>query len=308
MRNRQTEVVIVPAIGRIMQFRFIDQPDGPFWENAGMYGVQPSSASWNTPGSFGGDKVWPSPQTWPWPPPHGFDSMNFTAGITNGVVTLTGPVDAIFGTRVVRRITLHPTEPILRVSNTFEKLSGDASRIGVWVITQVKEGERIFMPVPKNSVFPTGYTALGPVPSGLVVTNGLVSLSRDPNAPTKIGNDAGALLWVGANSLLLIESPRRSGVTKTGYPDGGCSAEIYTNPDSGSLSLKWNCSRRWQTWKPATLRKRPSSIRCSGEPNPPRCRKQGRFLRPDNSHPAVFSRALSAAQNPFASTRNSQPG
>ena len=167
MRNRQAEVVIVPAIGRIMQYRFIDQSDGPFWENAGMYGVQPSSASWNTPGSFGGDKVWPSPQTWPWPPPHGFDSMNFTAGITNGVVTLTGPVDAIFGTRVVRRITLHPTEPILRVSNTFEKLSGDASRIGVWVITQVKEGQRVFMPVPKNSVFPTATRPSVPFLRGL---------------------------------------------------------------------------------------------------------------------------------------------
>ena len=232
MRNRQAEVVIVPAIGRIMQFRFLDQPDGPFWENAGRYGVQPSSASWDTPGSFGGDKVWPSPQTWPWPPPRGFDAMTFTAGTTNGVVTLTGPVDATFGTRVVRRIALDPTGPILRVSNTFEKVSGEASRIGVWTITQVKEGQRVFAPVPKNSIFPTGYTNLGAVPSGLVVTNGLVSLSRDPNTASKIGNDAGALLWVGANSVLLIESPRISGVAKTGYPDGGCSAEIYTNPNA----------------------------------------------------------------------------
>jgi hypothetical protein len=231
MRNRLAEVVIVPAIGRIMQFRFIDQPDGPFWENANMYGVQPSSTSWDTPGSFGGDKVWPSPQTWPWPPPRGFDSMNFTAGITNGVVTLTGTVDASLGTRVVRRITLHPTEPILRISSTFEKVSGDASRIGVWVVTQLKEGQCVFMPVPKNSVFPTGCTAIGDVPWGLVVTNGLVSLSRDPDASSKVGNDAGALLWVGTNSMLLMESPRISGVAETEYPDSGCSAEIYTSPN-----------------------------------------------------------------------------
>ena len=234
MQNRLAEVVIVPAIGRIMQFRFIDQPDGPFWENAGMYGVQPSSTSWDTPGSFGGDKVWPSPQTWSWPPPRGFDSMNFAAGITNGVVTLTGPVDASLGTRVVRRITLHPTEPILRISSTFEKVSGDASRIGVWGVTQLKEGQSVFMPVPKNSVFPTGYTAIGDVPWGLVVTNGLVSLSRDPDASSKVGNDAGALLWVGTNSMLLMESPRISGVAETEYPDSGCSAEIYTNPNPTS--------------------------------------------------------------------------
>ena len=233
MRNRLAEVVIVPAIGRVMQFHFIDQPDGPFWENAGMYGIQPSSTSWDSPGSFGGDKVWPSPQTWFWPPPQGLDSMNFTAGITNGVVTLTGPVDSTFGTRVVRRIMLHPTKLILRISSTFEKVSGDAIQTGVWVVTQLKEGQRVFMPIPKNSVFPTGYTVIGDVPSGLVVTNRLVSLSRDPDASSKVGNDADALLWVGTNSMLLMESPRISGKAEAEYPDSGCSAEIYqSQPDS----------------------------------------------------------------------------
>ena len=160
--------------------------------------------------------------------------MPYTAGITNGVVTLTGPVDATFGTRVVRRITLHPTEPILRVTSTFEKVSGGVKQLGVWVITQLKEGERVFIPIPKNSAFPTGYTALGDVPAGLVVTNGLVALSRDPNASTKIGNDAGALLWVGTDNMLLIESPRVPGVARSRYPDNGCSAEIYTNPNPAS--------------------------------------------------------------------------
>jgi hypothetical protein len=146
-------------------------------------------------------------------------------------VTLTGPVDKTFGTRVVRRIDLHPQEAVLRVVSTFEKISGDPSRIGVWVITQVKEGERVFVPIPKNSIFPTGYTAVGSVPQGLAVTNGLVTLSIDPHSSSKIGNDAGALLWVGTNSMLLIESPRVSGVAGSSYPDEGCSAEVYTNPN-----------------------------------------------------------------------------
>ena len=231
MRNRQVEVAIVPAIGRIMQFRFLDQTDGPFWENPSLSGVQPSANAWNTPGSFGGDKVWPSPQTWPWPPPRGFDSMPYTSAITNGGVTLTGPVDRAFGTRVVRRIDLHPQEPVLRVVSTLEKISGVPSRIGVWVITQVKVGERVFVPIPKNSIFSTGYTAIGSVPQGLVVTNGLVALSSDPNTSSKIGNDAGALLWVGTNCMLLIESPRVLGVAGSSYPDNGCSAEVYTNPN-----------------------------------------------------------------------------
>lgn len=232
MRNSQVEVAIVPAVGRIMQFRFLDQADGPFWENPSMYGVQPSSTSWNTPGSFGGDKVWPSPQTWPWPPPRGFDSTNYTAVVTNGMVVMTGPVDSTFGTRVIRRITLHPTEPILRVTSRFEKMSGANSQIGVWVITQTKEALRVFIPVPGNTVFSNGYVNIpgNPAPPSLMVSNKFISLVRDPNASSKIGTDAGAMLWVGTNSVLLIESPRLPGLAKTNYPDGGCSAEIYTNP------------------------------------------------------------------------------
>ena len=48
---------------------------------------------------------------------------------------------------------------------------------------------------------------------------------------SKIGNDAGALLWVGTNCMLLIESPRVLGVAGRSYPDNGCSAEVYTNPN-----------------------------------------------------------------------------
>jgi hypothetical protein len=230
--NNKVEAVIVPAIGRLMQLRFVDQDEGPFWENTKMYGKQPTANQWDTPGAFGGDKAWPAPQSvWNWPPPRGFDSLSFTGAVANGVVNLIGPVDSTFGTRVVRRIALHPTEPLMRVTTTFEKVTGKTNQMSVWVVTQVKEAERIFVPVSDPSAFAKGYTALGTVPKGLLVTNGLVSLARDRSTSCKIGNDAGALLWVGTNAMLLIESARVPGMPRTSYPDSGCSAEVYTNPD-----------------------------------------------------------------------------
>ncbi|MBE7499881.1 MAG: hypothetical protein HS113_06140 [Verrucomicrobiales bacterium] len=58
--------------------------------------------------------------------------------------------------------------------------------------------------------------------------DGLLSLRRHPGRGEKIGNDAGALLWVGENQMLLVECPR----TPDGeYPDGGASAEVWTHPD-----------------------------------------------------------------------------
>src|SRR5467141_1441152 len=63
--NGRVEAVIVPAIGRVMQFRFAGEEDGPFWENRAMEGKAPDSESkeWS---NFGGDKTWPAPQSdWP---------------------------------------------------------------------------------------------------------------------------------------------------------------------------------------------------------------------------------------------------
>src|SRR3954471_18561103 len=62
LRNPVAAVVIVPSIGRIMQFSFLDkagQPtEGPLWNNRALDGksVEPSSQQW---GNFGGDKSWP---------------------------------------------------------------------------------------------------------------------------------------------------------------------------------------------------------------------------------------------------------
>lgn len=161
LSNGKVEAIVVPTVGRIMQFRFAGDDEGPIWENPSLYGRLPSANSWDTPGSFGGDKVWPAPQAaWNWPPPRGFDSMVFTGAVANGSATLTGPVDPAYGIRVVRHIQLHPAEPLLRITSTFEKVQGSTSRVGVWVITQLDDPLRLFLPVPVPSIFPKGYQAL----------------------------------------------------------------------------------------------------------------------------------------------------
>ncbi len=91
VKNPVAAVVIVPSIGRVMQFSFLDksgQPaEGPLWNNRAMDGkpVEPASQQW---GNFGGDKSWPELQAeWPtiqhrgWPPPTGFDAAIDTIDI-----------------------------------------------------------------------------------------------------------------------------------------------------------------------------------------------------------------------------------
>ena len=57
-QNDQVEVLVVPEIGRIMQFRFMDDA-GSFWENGALAGhrTDRTSKTWL---NFGGDKPWPA--------------------------------------------------------------------------------------------------------------------------------------------------------------------------------------------------------------------------------------------------------
>src|SRR5215831_6087666 len=66
VRGRAAEAVIVPAIGRIMQFGPVGAAGGPgpFWSHPGFGpGLAPDEQGWV---NHGGDKAWPAPQSdWP---------------------------------------------------------------------------------------------------------------------------------------------------------------------------------------------------------------------------------------------------
>lgn len=258
MSNGKVEAVIVPSIGRVMQFRYVGE-GGVFWENPAVAGspVNPDSKEWI---NFGGDKPWPAPQAdWPkvtprgWPPPVGFDSSVWEAkivpcernkgGTFKGLygcseyvnrpdfhsLTLLSPIDPQYGIRVRRNIILLPSHHDLTITTVFEKVSSNPVKVGVWVISQLSEAAAVFIPIPKKTQYPDGYNKQSKeLPEHFKVANGLIELKRDPKKSTKIGNDASSLLWVGKKHMLKIDSLR---VPNAEYPDNGSSAEVYTNPD-----------------------------------------------------------------------------
>jgi hypothetical protein len=256
MRGGGSEVIIVPAIGRIMQFQFAGEP-GPFWENRALHGQvhPPRATNWL---NFGGDKTWPAPEAaWPkpfggWLPPAAFDSMPVEAKIDRDQVILTSPVDPDYGIRVVRRIYLGPGAGAMTVSTRYEKVSGEEQKVGIWTITQLREPQGVFSRVPlADPLAGTDFRRTGRAPEPELFTNGfrlmskapppdlrvlpgangrygLVSLTRNPQAAHKIGLANGRLLWVGERVLLRIDSWRYEYLE---YPDGGSNGEIYTNPD-----------------------------------------------------------------------------
>jgi hypothetical protein len=240
LSNKTAQIVIVPAIGRVMQFGLTmadgthgNSVSGPFWNNPGFSkDLKPDSEGWT---NFGGDKVWPAPQAdWPkieghgWPPPKAFDALPCTASIVGNRVQLVSSIDPAYGVRVRRVISLDSQRPVMTIETTYGKGQGSPIRMGVWTITQLASPERAFILLPEHSAFSQGYTSLLPAPpKDLQVEARLLSLNRDPENKTMIGNDGEALLWVGDGPDLLVKnkSPESSGE----WPDQGSHAKIYTN-------------------------------------------------------------------------------
>ncbi|MGV3771322.1 MAG: DUF4380 domain-containing protein [Verrucomicrobiales bacterium] len=233
--NGIVEATIVPAIGRIMQFKYVDEVDGPFWSDITLEGTLPDPKS-NDWANFGGDKTWPAPQAdWPrvinrsWPPPAGFDSMPTQVQTNANSIVLTTPIDPDYGIRAERMITLAPRAAIMKVTTKYEKVRGNILNVSIWTITQLKHPEAVFMPASPSPTMKDGYVQQSQnLPENLKVEGGLISLTRGKTKTSKIGNAADAMVWAGKEWLVKISQPR---VQNRTYPDGGSSAEVYTNGD-----------------------------------------------------------------------------
>jgi hypothetical protein len=235
LSNATVEAVVVPAVGRVMQFRFAGEKEGPFWENHALDGKSPDSQSseWI---NFGGDKTWPAPQSeWAkitgrgWPPPKAFDSMPIEAEVQGETLVVRSKIDPNYGIRTERRITLSGKEPEMKIETIYRKLEGAPIRVGIWVITQLGDPVKVFMPVPKNTLFQQGYNKQSEIlPADLEFNAPWVTCTRSPRDSTKIGSDASDLIWGNNKWLLAIHAPRE---ISGDFPDQGSSAEIYTNPD-----------------------------------------------------------------------------
>ena len=236
LSNGTVEAIIVPQVGRVMQFRFTGEQDGPFWENEATLGksADPGSKEWL---NFGGDKTWPAEQAqWPkimnreWPPPATFDSTPVKAIAEKKRIRLEYPVDPHYGIRVTRWVELDPQKNIMRIRTRYEKVQGDPVKVGVWVITQLKDPREVRLYKSAGSSMKDGYVQVsGPAPFGLQVHDWGISLRRDPRDKLKVGSDGDRLEWFGNSWRLRIDAEPRVG--KAEYPEKGSSVQVYTNDD-----------------------------------------------------------------------------
>jgi hypothetical protein len=247
LRNPVAEVVVVPAIGRVMQFRLLDgqEPSGAFWSHPALGpGLAADENGWI---NFGGDKAWPAPQAdWErivgkgWPPPRTFDAVAYTASVEGNTVVLTSPVDPAYGMRMRRKISLHPTDAEMSIETTYEKVQGTPVRVAVWTITQLDPPDHMSVTLPETPAFPGGFRNLMPAPPRNVSARSReLTLERDTDAKTMIATDGDRLTWhgEGREPLNLVVENETSAPAGSVWP-GGAHSQIYTSPDGAEAYVE----------------------------------------------------------------------
>jgi len=154
--NDSIDLVVVPAVGRIMHYGLVDGGN-LLWENPAL-SSDDGKGKWM---NAGGDKIWPWPQdAWTRPgqrafrPPVEWDSLPHTVEVT-GPYSLRMLSPRWRGLRVVREIALDESGSRVRITSSIEAndhaAMANAPIVAPWMVTQVPEGSAVlFHARPEN--------------------------------------------------------------------------------------------------------------------------------------------------------------
>jgi len=252
--NEQVEVVIVPAIGRIMYFGF-NNSENILWNNPIFYGrILPKGNPLTKDGkiiwaNFGGDKIWPTQEDqWQdingrsWPPDHWFDGGEHTAEQIEDGIRITSPVSEYCGARSIREIILAGDGAELTIKQTIEKVQqADNSAVEpinytIWNITQIRSPLMALMNLNPNRRLSKRYKLFRPnTAENFSVEGDIGILLPDRSKKQKVGADSDYWLAAIIDNLVFGEFFRFQ--QGKDYPDGGMSAEVYTEPDYTEIEL-----------------------------------------------------------------------
>jgi hypothetical protein len=237
LRNETCELVVVPAVSRVMHFSLIGGQN-VLWENPELAGktFPTDEGKWH---NLGGEKLWPTQQQDlfkkytghdAWPPPWPWDAGPSQAEpIPNGV-RITLPHDKRFGAHAVREFTLYASKPLVHVRQWIEKTEGEPAEMTVWTVCQTNNPVLSLLPCADGKYFNFDK------PSNSIETKaGYITVGRDQTVGLKIGVPvSGQNGWVASvvagpkENLMFVQSHKL--VTGATYPDTGLQAEIYMAP------------------------------------------------------------------------------
>ena len=256
--NGNVEVVVVPQIGRIMHYGFVNS-ENLLWSDEQFHGkILPNGEpnrdeegvyEWT---NFGGDKVWPNQQSefeqingFSWPPDPAFDGGVHSYDLLDNGVRITSPVSKLNGAQSIRSIRLSETGSRIEIMQTLKKVALASNtqleplRYTIWNVTQIRQPEQTLYPLNPHSHFESRYFPFSWEESAAVsnfsIEGDVGIFIPDAEKPQKTGADSDIWLAGIIDDVVIAEFFRRDSTQR--YPDGGLSAEVYTCPDYTELEL-----------------------------------------------------------------------
>ncbi len=235
LSNGTVDLVFVPQIGRILRYGYVGERN-VLWENAALAGkttdLSRSGSDWQ---NYGGDKLWPSPQSaWGWPPDPISDSGAQTVKVlANRRLLVTGLESRKYGVRFQREIAMNPSGTGVTIRNTMTNVSGKVAEWGIWEVAQADDPAETELAASSADRFPGGYKIfkeMKPADGQVTIQGGTVRIRRRADHSGKIGGRSlGGWIesrWSTGRFRISADLPRSGD-----YPDGGCGQEVYTSDD-----------------------------------------------------------------------------
>jgi hypothetical protein len=223
--SAELEIVFVPEVGRLMHFA---RPGGKnwLWESPRTDGKPLNTGGWK---NWGGDKLWPAPQSlWGWPPDPELDGAPMAYKLLSDGFSVFGKPSAKSGLAFERTFRVVPGTARLQIVNHMRNTGAKPQKLAVWQICQLDAPDRVwissikFRPYPGKST-PSVY--FSPVPG-----KDQIEILRDPYDGRKYGAKglAGELVaFRGAERLVM----RHEVDVNREYPDSDRAQQVYTNPE-----------------------------------------------------------------------------
>ena len=229
--NGAVDLVVVPQVGRVMRYGYVDGPN-LLWENEALLGKTfPVDA--RTYRSYGGDKMWVAPQSlWNWPPDPALDGTAWKVEpIANGV-RMSSPAGAKIKVSFQREITLGPfgTEATFKNSMTNK---GARQPLSIWQVTQVNNPDAVTMQIAVTKEQPAGWFGYGNDrldPNFHSLRSNNLVLKRNPKGARKFGARSltGVLSATFAATRMFSES---TAYARVPYPDRNSAQQVYLSAD-----------------------------------------------------------------------------
>ncbi len=166
MSDGRSEALIVPAIGRVMEYRLVGGRSVMWAPDVDRLSQSQGFRNW------GGDKTFTGPHpSWKqfaksqWPPQPSWDGQEHAVEIVDRDgdcprVKMTGGVWAGFGTRIVREFSFAADGDLI-IHHAIEKIEGDGLKTCVWNVTQVATPLAIFVPLNPDSPYENAFAWAG---------------------------------------------------------------------------------------------------------------------------------------------------